>query len=143
LSDPEFRSFRSAFETMRVHYRRGEWKHAINALETSRQHYVNPRIYRLLDIYELRIAGLKRHSSLHGWNGVFSDMFPGVTGSLSADQNCTTTQSCVEGSWTESKLKCQSFHWPSLLPFWPLRCTLCRPAPLILKSVTPSQLETS
>ncbi len=93
LSDPEFRSFRSAFETMRVHYRRGEWKHAMNALETSRQHYVNPRIYRLLDIYELRIAGLKRHSSLHGWNGVFSDMFPGVTGSLSADQNWTTTQS--------------------------------------------------
>jgi adenylate cyclase len=93
LRDPEFRSFRSAFESMRAHYRRGEWKQAMNALETSRQHYTNPRIYRLLDIYESRIAALKRHSTLHRWNGVFSDMFPGETGSLSADQNWTTTQS--------------------------------------------------
>ena len=98
LRDPKFRSFRTAFETMRAHYLRGEWIEAMNALEASRQHYDDPRIYRLLDIYASRIATLKRRSSLEGWTGVFSDMYPGATELLTTDQNWTATQPWVEGS---------------------------------------------
>lgn len=103
--DPNFRSFRAAFETMRAHYRHGEWKQAMNALEAAHRHYDNPRISRLLEIYAWRIAQLKRRSSLEGWNGIFSDIYPGAAELLTTEPNWTATQPWVEASWKEPNSK--------------------------------------
>jgi adenylate cyclase len=74
LREDSFRAFRGAFHHFRDCYRQMDWSEARRALNRARRCNDDPRLTKILDLYDVRLDELTKRAMPREWDGVYLAM---------------------------------------------------------------------